>query len=139
MEAKREQRYFQKIAELEDKIEFIREHLSEEEEFLSNRILRKAIYKEFQEMVEIIADLSAMVVRDKGKVVEDDYSNLERMTKILGSESLLEDLKEANGLRNILVHEYNGVVDKQAYNSIKNLLTSIEKFGVMVEKWIKRG
>ncbi len=139
MEAKREQRYFQKIAELEDKIEFIRENLSEEEEFLSNRILRKAIYKEFQEMVEIIADLSAMVVRDKGKVVEDDYSNLERMTKILGSESLLEDLKEANGLRNILVHEYNGVVDKQAYNSIKNLLTSIEKFGVMVEKWIKRG
>lgn len=139
MEAKREQRYFQKIAELEDKIEFIQEHLSEEEEFLSNRILRKAIYKEFQEMVEIIADLSAMVVRDKGKVVEDDYSNLERMTKILGSESLLEDLKEANGLRNILVHEYNGVVDKQAYNSIKNLLTSIEKFGVMVEKWIKRG
>ncbi len=60
-----------------------------------------------------------MVVRDKGRVVEDDYSNLERMTKILGSESLLEDLKEDNGLRNILVHEYNGVVDKQAYNSIR--------------------
>ncbi len=79
-----------------------------------------------------------MVVRDKGRVVEDDYSNLERMTRILGSESLLEDLKESNGLRNILVHEYNGVVDKQAYNSIKNLLTPIEKFGVMVEKWIKR-
>ncbi len=51
MKVKREQRYFQKIAELEDKIEFIRENLSGEEEFLSNRILRKAIYKEFQEMV----------------------------------------------------------------------------------------
>lgn len=125
------------MAELEDKVEFIKENLGEEEEFLKDRILRKAMYKEFQELVEIVADLSAMVVKDHGEVVEDDYSNLEKMSRILKSKGLIDDLKEANGLRNILVHEYNGVIDQQAYKSIKGLIPSIERLGEELEKWLK--
>lgn len=136
--SKRHQRYFQKLAELEDKKEFIEENLGEEKKFLKDRVLRKAMYKEFQELVEIISDLSAMIVKDKGKVVEDDYSNMEKLSKILGfDEKLIENLKKANGLRNILVHEYNGIIDRQAYYSIKEILPSVKEFGEKLEKWLE--
>ncbi len=134
----RNQRYSQKLAELEDKQEFILENLGAEREFLRNRILRKAMYKEFQELVEIITDLSAMAVKDEGKVVEDDYSNLEKLSRILGcEEKLIEDLKKANGLRNILIHEYNGIIDRQSYNSIKSILPSIDEFRKKFERWLR--
>jgi len=50
-------RYLQKLNELKDRIDFIEARLTWKEEFLSNRVLRKAIYKEFQECVEIVFDL----------------------------------------------------------------------------------
>ncbi|ODS42883.1 MAG: hypothetical protein MSIBF_06355 [Candidatus Altiarchaeales archaeon IMC4] len=101
--------------------------------------MRKAIYKEFQETIEIVADLSAMVIKDSNRVVEDDYSNLEKLAKVLDCEDMLEDLKAANGLRNVLVHQYNGVIDRQAYDSINSLLPSIKGFTATIERWIKKG
>ncbi|MCK4492045.1 MAG: DUF86 domain-containing protein [Candidatus Altiarchaeales archaeon] len=135
---RRRPRYFQKLAELDDKAEFIKKNLGGRGEFLRNRILRKAMYKEFQELVEVVSDLSAMIVKDDGRVVEDDYSNLEGISKILNlDETLTGDLKKANGLRNILIHEYNGIIDRQAYKSIGNILPSIEIFGEKLGEWLK--
>ncbi len=134
----RRERFFQKLSELEDRIEFIEKNLGEREEFLVNRIKRKAMYKEFQELAEISADLSAMLVKDSGKCLEDDYSNLEKASSILGlDEDTCYKLKKGNGLRNVLVHEYNGVIDKQAYESIHEVLLGIKSYASALEKWLK--
>lgn len=108
-----------------------------ERRVLENRLLKKAIYKEFEEAAEILADVIAMIVKDMGRVCEDDYSNIEIVSQVLGiDEKLKNSLKKVNGLRNILVHEYNGVDDSLAFDSISELIPEIEKAIEVIEKWI---
>ncbi|NOZ81897.1 MAG: DUF86 domain-containing protein [Candidatus Micrarchaeota archaeon] len=134
----RKARYMQKLNELKDRIEFIENRIGWKEEFLENRILRKAIYKEFQETVEIVSDIAAMLVKDFGFAVEDDYKNLEIIGNKLGfEEKLVVVLKKAHGLRNVLVHEYNGIIDQQAYESMVDFLPFLKKFEKTVRKWIE--
>ena len=135
----RKTRYVQKLNELKDRLEFIENRIGLKEEFLENRILRKAIYKEFQEAVEIVSDITAMLVKDFGFAVEDDYRNLEIISnKFRLEEKLILALKKANGLRNVLVHEYNGIIDEQAYESIVELLPFLKEFETKVRKWIEK-
>ncbi len=138
MEEKRKKRYLQKIAELEDRLGFLETHMGGKEDFLANRVLRKAMYKEFQEAVEMLSDLAAMTVKDSKKLVEDDYTNLERACTILRKDHLEEHMKKANGLRNVLIHEYNSIIDKLAYESMVELLPSIFEFKEGVKEWIAR-
>ncbi|ODS40849.1 MAG: hypothetical protein A7315_07495 [Candidatus Altiarchaeales archaeon WOR_SM1_79] len=133
----RKKRYLQKIAELEGRIDFMEENLGDEEEFLEERLKRKGIYKEFQEAAEILADIAAMIVRDHERVVEDDYSNFETACRILKRGEMLDPLKKINGLRNILVHEYNGIVDELAYESINEHLPKMKDFSECIKEWIK--
>jgi uncharacterized protein YutE (UPF0331/DUF86 family) len=132
-------RYLQKLNELKDRIDFIEARLTWKEEFLSNRILRKAIYKEFQECVEIVFDLVSMIARDEGFFSEDDCTNLERIKEKIGiDEKTTLNLKKAKGLRNVLVHVYDGIIDSLAFDSIKKFLPAIKKFHAGVSKWIKK-
>ncbi len=132
----RKERYMQKLNELKDRVEFIESRMGWKEEFLENRILRKGIYKEFQEAVEIASDIAAMLVKDFGFAVEDDYRNFEILGNKLGlEEKIVLALKKANGLRNVLVHEYNGIIDEQAYESIIQLLPFLKEFESRVRRW----
>lgn len=138
MEEKRKRRYLQKTAELEDRVDFLEANLGTKENFLANRVLRKAMYKEYQEAVEILSDLAAMMVKDSKKLVEDDYTNLERACTILRKEHIEEQMKKANGLRNVLIHEYNSIIDELAYDSMVELLPLISEFNEGVKKWTER-
>ena len=134
----RKERYMQKLNELKDRVEFMESRMGWKEEFLENRILRKGIYKEFQEAVEIASDIAAMLVKDFGFAVEDDYRNFEILGNKLGlEEKIVSALKRANGLRNVLVHEYNGIVDEQAYESISELLPFLREFESKVRRWME--
>ncbi len=129
----------QKLNELKDRVEFMENRIGWKEEFLENRILRKGIYKEFQEAVEIASDIAAMLVKDFGFAVEDDYKNFEIIgNKLNLEEKLILALKKANGLRNVLVHEYNGIIDEQAYESIIELLPFLREFEAKVREWIEK-
>ena len=57
--------------------------------------------------------------------------------KILDS-SLKSSITEANGLRNRLVHEYNGISDAIALDSIKDLIDDIYKIIKRVKKWLAK-
>ena len=140
MDEKRKRRYNQKINELEDRLEFIEENLpGNEEGFTENWMLRKAIYKEFQEAVKMMSDIAAMIRKDAGGIVEDDYSNIERACNILRIDGeICRLLKRANGLRNVIVHEYNGVDDSLAYESMKECLPALKRFMESVIEWLKK-
>jgi uncharacterized protein YutE (UPF0331/DUF86 family) len=87
--------------------------------------------------VEAITDIVAMMVKDLGEIPKDDYTNLEIIhNKNIISSELKKVIKEANGLRNRVVHEYNGIVDEVAYASIMSLLEYIEEFTRVTEKWL---
>lgn len=134
----RKERYNQKLNELEDRIEFLETNLSWKEEFLNNRILRKACYKEFQEAVEIVSDILAMIVKDSEKPVEDDYSNIEIVDRIVGLKETKDVLKRSHGLRNVLVHEYNGIDDVMAFESMNECIKGMKKFVKKVKEWLKK-
>lgn len=63
MDEKRERRFYQKLETLEDRLTFIEENFPEIDELIRNRVLRKALYKEFQELTEALGDLSAMMAK----------------------------------------------------------------------------
>ncbi|MCK4287149.1 MAG: DUF86 domain-containing protein, partial [Candidatus Lokiarchaeota archaeon] len=63
-----------------------------------------------------------MIVKDVKLIPKDDYSNINiiKNKKIVNSD-LAAKLREANGLRNRIVHDYNGLDNEIAYNRLKNL------------------
>jgi len=127
-------RILEKVETVVERVEFIEEHLSKE--VLGNRILRKAIYKEFQEAV---SDVCAMVRRGLNSSAKDDYSNID----FLVERDILEErkgakIKEANGLRNRLIHGYDGANDEIACYAIKELVGDLRDFSVVVLEWIRK-
>jgi len=73
-------------------------------------------------------DLIAMLLKDKGTVAKGDKSNIEFLsTENYVSSELAAHLHKCKGLRNVLVHQYNGI-DRQivlrSFNDVKNTLTS---------------
>ncbi|MEA2055058.1 MAG: DUF86 domain-containing protein [Candidatus Thermoplasmatota archaeon] len=120
-----------------DRIEFIEKYLSEK--ILEDRVLRKAVYKEFQEAVEVMSDICALARRGLNSSARDDYSNINFLVeKGILEKEMGKKLKEANGLRNRLIHEYDGVNDKMAYQSMKELVDYLKNFSVVILEWIRK-
>lgn len=133
MDGNRITRYRQKISVIEKRKENIKTWIDEEDE---KSVL--AVYKSYQELIESFTDIFAMIVKDMNELVEDDYTNIEKLRErgILSEEQ--EGLmKEANGLRNRLVHEYNGLERETAVNSIRRINSKLDKVLEKVKKWMK--
>jgi uncharacterized protein YutE (UPF0331/DUF86 family) len=124
-----------------DKLRFTDEALDDVaawlEEAASDRKSRRAVYKAFQEACEGVADLVAMAAVDAGITAKDDYLNLEAAEKAgLPLAPILDQLKEATGLRNRLVHEYNGLDDALALEAIGALAPALRQVLAEVEAWL---
>lgn len=133
MDARRGRRYA-------DKLRHAREALADvvawSDEAATDRKSRRAVYKAFQEACEAVSDLAAMLVVDAGITSRDDYLNLDAAAKALPSlVPHLAALKEATGLRNRLVHEYNGLDDGVALEAIGELVPAVDAFLAEVESW----
>ena len=130
-------RIIEKVETVVERIEFIEGHLSDG--ILGGRILRKAIYKEFQEAVDAASDVCAMVRRWLNSSAKDDYSNIDFLVERAILEAKMgEKLKEANGLRNRLIHEYAGINDKIACYGIEELVEALRDFSVVILEWISK-
>lgn len=132
-----------RLKRYKDKLEFITLRKEEFEEWsggiLQNDKDKLSSYKAFQEMVEAINDLVAMMLKDSNFLPGDDYTNIEKSIKQkLLPEELKKPLEEMTGLRNRLVHEYNELDDALAKESASELLPFIDKYCDLVEQWLRR-
>ncbi len=76
-------------------------------------------------------DIAAMLVKDLGKRVEDDYSNIDILAEVgVIDNKLAEMLKMCNGLK-LLVHRYNRI-------DTKLVLESVDEAGNTLTKYIER-
>ena len=132
MDENRIKRYRDKLNIIKRRIEQIEEWM---DDFTRDEKTRLAVYKAFQEIVESSMDLLSMMCVDLKITPKDDYTNIEEISKIV-KEIDEKILKEANGLRNVIVHRYNGVDDFRAYEGIKRMLPYMGGFVKVVEKWI---
>lgn len=120
------------------KIDLIGERLEDAETLVndfSDKIKRLACYKAFQEAVDGLFDIIAMTLKDKDKVIEDDYTNIDKLEEmsVINSQDA-KILREANGLRNRVVHKYNKTDDNTAKESIRNLLPHLKEILEKIEK-----
>jgi uncharacterized protein YutE (UPF0331/DUF86 family) len=80
MERKRLRRYIDKIGHIEERIRDIRTWLIEFENIgVLDRKTRLAVYKAMQEAVEASTDIGAIILKDEGKLPQDDYTNIARL------------------------------------------------------------
>jgi uncharacterized protein YutE (UPF0331/DUF86 family) len=80
-----------------------------------------------------------MLLKDMKEIVEDDYTNIENLRKIdFFTEKQEATLKEANGLRNRLIHEYNGLEQKTALYSIQEINDEMDSILEKVRIWVKK-
>jgi len=143
MEEERIKRYNDKLEYLNQTIENLNAWTEsvDSKEFIERLELQKqyGIYHAFQIGIEIITDLISMIVKDIKMIPKDDYSNINMIKnkKIINTD-LAAKLREANGLRNRIVHDYNGLDNEIAYNRLKDLLKYFQKFKVRAKEWLKK-
>ncbi|NJE02999.1 DUF86 domain-containing protein [Thermococcus sp. MV11] len=126
----RRQRYLEKLERFEEEYEFIKNHEMRDE------VTQRALLYSLQLCVDIAMDIVAMLVKDLGMTVEDDYTNIERLSRDgVISETDASLLRSYNGLRNAIVHKYDRLnldIVKEALQRIDELyeivLTLIEKY-----------
>ena len=75
-----------------------------------------------------------MSVKDLGFSVKDDPSNIDVLVEKLNLDKEMGvKIKKANGLRNILVHRYNGVNDEIVLSSVKEVKEILYKWMKVIE------
>ena len=91
----------EKLEVFEEELNFIESHR------ICDDVTERALLHSLQ-LVEMSMDVVAMLMRDMGLVVEDDYTNIEKLTKemVIDKEEC-GTLKDYNGLKNAIVHRYN--------------------------------
>lgn len=142
LESKRIERYIEKLEHFNKLMEKLQEWIKDLDEikFIESDLKDQfGIYHAFQIIIEIIADIIAMVTKDIKIKPKDDYSNIDCLQEQnFISEQLSIKLRKVNGLRNILVHNYNGLDDLLAYKGIKENINSLKEFYKVVNKWLKK-
>jgi uncharacterized protein YutE (UPF0331/DUF86 family) len=119
------ERYLKKIEMLERELEYINSHK------ITDEVTERAALYSLQTCIESGMDIIAMKVKDLGLVVEDDYTNIEKL--IQGNVIALKEgelLKEFNGIRNAVVHKYNSL----EMAIIKEALERIAEFAEVIFK-----
>ncbi|MCE8428837.1 MAG: DUF86 domain-containing protein [Candidatus Methanoperedens sp.] len=122
---KQEDRYLSKIERFTEEEEFISTHVIE------NDVTERALLYSLQVSIEISMDIVAMKIRDMGMKVDDDATNIEKITdKGLISQVEADFLKEMNGVRNFVVHRYN----RLDMNIVNEALSRIDELKGIIMK-----
>ena len=98
----RRKRYLEKLEWVEKEINFISEHS------MGDEVSRRAVLYSLLTAIEAVMDIVAMIAKDAGLEVEDDYTNISKLVEErVISEEEGDMLRRFNGLRNAVAHHYN--------------------------------
>ncbi|MHA1756966.1 MAG: DUF86 domain-containing protein [Promethearchaeota archaeon] len=139
---KRIERYIEKLehfTKIKENLEKWTENLNAESFIKTDLKEQFAIYHAFQVIAEIITDLIAMMIKDLKIKPKDDNSNINYLKeqKFL-SENLASRLQKINGLKNVLVYDYNSIDEYRAFKKIKENLQFINEFFEVIKEWLKK-
>lgn len=143
MDSSRIERYRKKLLYLKRYIDWLDEWIKKKplKQIIENEEyqLLMGIYHTIQNAVACIIDIMAMINNDLSNLVQDNYSNLDLLLekKILNKE-IKPGIKELIGLRNRLAHDYNGIVDETAWQSIDRNSKYLIDFHNGIEKWLNQ-
>jgi uncharacterized protein YutE (UPF0331/DUF86 family) len=126
---KEENRYLSKVERFTEEEEFISTHT------IDNEVTERALLYSLQVVVEISMDIIAMKVRDMGLKVEDDATNIEKITdKKIISQNEGDFLRQMNGVRNFIVHRYD-YLDMDIVNEALSRISELKGIIVKVAEY----
>ncbi len=108
------------------------------EEYLNNTMLKRAVERVMQLIVECATDINNMVLKKMGKGPSKDYYNSFidlAENKVIDMDFALK-IAPSTGLRNILVHEYQKIDDKIVYHSLNNIHQYYSQYIDVLSKYI---
>ena len=125
----RKDQYRRKLEFIVDKISVLPENL-EENEFYSD-----ALFYRLQVSIDAAMDVVAMLCKDLGISVKDDYSNIDELERLnIFTSDIFKELRQWNGLRNVLVHRYNKVEEELVIREKDNVVKTLKKFVKVTEE-----
>ncbi|MHA1911325.1 MAG: DUF86 domain-containing protein [Candidatus Kariarchaeaceae archaeon] len=140
MEPSRKKRYLDKLQIIRERSEFCENKSKALRDSKTREVEELDLYSlwyAFQTMVQSTLDIIAMICTDEKIGPRSDKINVDIIVKEgLLSTDLADAISEARGLRNILVHEYNGIILDQAINSIRKLLPNLVQVYEVLKKWL---
>lgn len=134
---------------INDKAEEIESYLAELDsfvpssfdEYLNDRKTKAACEHYFEKIIESLADLAFLFIREKGFPSPDDdiAAFFVLAEKNIISNELARKLKEAKSMRNLISHEYGKVDDALVFEAIsKDLEKDVKEFLKSVRKGVKK-
>jgi uncharacterized protein YutE (UPF0331/DUF86 family) len=128
---KRIDQYRRKLEFIIDKITILPDNIEE------NIFLMDALFYRLQVSVDAAMDVVAMLCKDLGITVKDDYSNIDELETLdIFPKIHLNELRQLNGLRNALVHRYNKIEEEQIIKEKGHFVEILKKFANLVEDLI---
>ena len=124
-----------RIKRYRDKIHHIIDYIKELPIKPRNELEKRGIFYSLQTSIEAMVDLIAMLVKDLGIQVKEDIINISKIVEVRKLDPELgENLKKANGLRNIIVHRNNEIDEKIILDSVNNIKNLLLKWISIVEE-----
>ena len=128
---KRKDQYNRNLEFIIDKLSLLPENVEE------NIFYVDALFYRLQVSIDAAMDIIAMLCKDLGITVTDDYSNIDELEDLdLFKKELLRNLRRLNGVRNVLVHRYNKIDEDQIISEKENFVKILKEFARQVEKVI---
>ncbi|MHA1274792.1 MAG: type VII toxin-antitoxin system HepT family RNase toxin, partial [Promethearchaeota archaeon] len=117
------------------KLEFLVDKITHlPENFKENEFYADALFYRLQISIDATMDIIAMLCKDLGINVKDDYSNLDELEKLnIFSPDLIIELRRWNGLRNVIVHRYNKIEEELIFQEKDNVVKALKIFANDVE------
>jgi len=128
MEHSRPERYRQKMQVVVTRLESVPKTIKTEIEV-------NAMLYCVQVAIDAAMDIAAMLVKDIGHEVSDDYHNIDALVKRkIFPAALGEELKRLNGLRNAIMHKYNTFEEETVVEHIQDIKKTVGQFLDKVEE-----
>lgn len=132
---------------IEDKIEEIQLYLLEFKKikpfdflkYISSLEKKAACERYVEKIIESVIDLAFIIIKvKKFELPSDDKDAL----NILAKENIItkdtaQNIKQAKGMRNIIVHQYAKIDDKTVFKAFNNLIKDSEEFIKQIRKTYK--
>jgi uncharacterized protein YutE (UPF0331/DUF86 family) len=121
------------------KMRYVVDSLSLAESLIQNptEVEERALYYCLFTSIESTMDFIAMLMKDRGNIpMGDDYNIEHLVSQGYVTEELAFHLKRCNGLRNVLVHQYNGIDREIVLDSFKDVKDTLTQMVMLMEEYL---
>jgi uncharacterized protein YutE (UPF0331/DUF86 family) len=135
------QRIIQKLKEVEDNLELIRQSLpTDVEEFKVLKLLKDGIYKRLEFSIQNLIDIFSMIHSFLNLGIPSDLDDIfvKLREKKVFSEEIISLVEEMKGLRNVLIHRYAEIDDDLVFELLTEKIDDFEKIMAVLERYIER-